>query len=287
MMSAMDNDIAVTCDGIDPDTAPLTDYEITGVIRREWERIAPHPDAPFAPVASCWHCGTAITICVQIRHLHTGEAHEIGSTCAERVGLSRSGLKDYLAEFYADERAAARTARSAEARAAAEARETAETAEHGPHGTESRFESGCCCHACVKAAPHGTTHRFHFGDCRCLDCVSAVVGQDGYRYGWEMDILVDVHTGRVLIDARQVSTRYGPRWVHHDSWYPVAPKRRVTLASKGVTEAKAVFLIRDEKYHSPKIGGGWVTTQRRVALLSCPIVDVFGEPILHPAAVAS
>ena len=97
--------------------APLMRYQLVDVVER-WEGDG---EVRF-PAGMCWHCGSAIAYCVQIRHLDTGEQHEIGTTCAERVGLDTDALKRMLATKYANDRAArAAWRRQADVEAAAQA----------------------------------------------------------------------------------------------------------------------------------------------------------------------
>lgn len=264
--------------------APLMAYRIIDVV----ERWAGDGEARF-PAGSCWHCGSAIAYCVQIRHVQTDERHEIGTTCAERVGLDPDALKRMLAEKYADDRAArAAWRRQANAEAAARAESTA-AAQHGPHGTETRFVSGCMCDECQAAAPHGIAQRASegyriaarfFAGCRCLECVDAVVALDaesgycnGYRIVEALTFIVDLTTGKAA-KAKKVTTRYGRRWCVRDgaAWLPVTPQRREAQAKHGFVEASAPWLV-----------GG----REAIAPLGCPIVDAWGERIPRPETAAS
>lgn len=255
---------------------PLMRYQLVDVVER-WEGAG---DARV-PAGACWHCGSAIAYCVQIRHLDTGEEHEIGTTCAERVGLDAEALKRMQAAKYAEDRAArAAWRRQADAEAAARA-EAAATAQHGPHGTEARFVSGCTCDECQAAAPHGITQRAgegyrvaarFFAGCRCLECIEAVVAidaergyRDRYRIVENLTVVIDLRT-RKTVKARTVKTRYGRRWCIRDgaAWLPVAPQRRQTQAKHGFVEAAAPWLVD---------GRGAVVP------LGCPIVDAWGEPL--------
>ena len=69
--------------------APLQNYRIVGVTEKVHQ---PSPDAPARPGGSCWHCGTAIRVCVIAQNTETGEKVTIGTTCAERIGLDPKGL---------------------------------------------------------------------------------------------------------------------------------------------------------------------------------------------------
>lgn len=254
-------------------TAPLQDYRIVG-LRENWYQAA--PEAPKQPGGSCWHCGTGIAIEVVIQQLATDEQHTIGTTCAERVGMDVTELKQWLADRYAEQRAEAKRQRSAEYRAARAEREAAETAAFGPHGTDTRFVSGCRCNPCVNAAPHGTLQRFWNNDCRCLDCLDVAMSQPDMTVR-EQTVIVDVETGEVA-DARVVETRYGSRWCVRDgsAWLPLSPKRRATQANKGYVEAAAAFLT--EKISTRH--GWWY---KPVARLSDPIMDAWGETIVRAA----
>lgn len=270
--------------------APLTRYRIIDVVER-WTGVG---EARF-PAGSCWHCGMAIAHCVQIRHVDSGEVHEIGTTCAERVGLSATDLRRFLSEKYAAERSArAATRRQSEADAAA-ASEAAIAAVHGAHGSESRFESGCNCAECRSIAPHGITQRrgdrdrravrFEAG-CRCLDCIDAavVVSTESSRGGGlriieDFVVVVDLATGEVVGDARIVSGPYGPSWCINDgaTWMTVAPKRRSTQAKKGFVQATAPWLVQES---SPRAGRQSFIDP--IAPIGSPVVDAWGEPLPRP-----
>lgn len=267
------------------------DYAIVGVVEK-WD--TPTPDLRVPAGGSCWHCGAAIAYCVQIRHTNTGEAHEIGTTCAERVGLDIAALKLMLADKYAAARAERSATRHRATHEDAARRDAAAGAEHGPHGTESRFRSGCHCDECETAAPHGLVRRhaeqseiaarFHAG-CRCLDCIDAVLVLDadrsrtvdsGHRIAL-LPVLVELDTGSVTTSAMRVKTRYGLRWKvdtrYGALWLSVAPKQRDTLARKGYVEATAPWLV--DVIHG---------RTHRIHLLGEPIVDDWGTPIPHPLA---
>lgn len=261
--------------------APLTKFSIIGCVQRWYQAC---PEAPRQPAGSCWHCGTGIAICVQIQHAETGEIHEIGTTCAERVGLSAVELKAMLANLYAAERAERSLLRSAQFRAEMEAQEATETALHGEHGTESRFLFGCLCGLCNAAAPHGTFHRFLSGECRCLDCIEAAVWSRRGEYTIRtMDVLVDVETGRI-VDAKRVGTKFGMRWCVRDGadWLLVNPARRSTLAKRGYTEAECPFVVEvcGTRYSAH---GQWY---KPILPVGTPIIDAWGEPIPHEAVAA-
>lgn len=263
--------------------APLMAYRIIDVIER-WEGDG----EVRLPAGSCWHCGTAIAYCVQIRHVQTGEQHEIGTTCAERVGLDAAALKRMLAAKYADDRAArAAWRRHANAEAAAQA-EADLTAQHGPHGTETRFASGCVCDECKAVAPHGVARQARegyrvatrfFAGCRCLECIDAVVTLDAesaypdrYRIVESLTVIVELASGKT-VRAKQVDTRYGRRWCvrNGQAWLPVTPRRRATQAKHGFVEATAPWLVEGNAAVTP---------------LGCPIIDAWGEPIPRSEAAS-
>ncbi len=264
-------------------TAPLQDFRVVGV-QENWYSAAP---GHRQPGGSCWHCGTGIAVEVLARNTTTGEVVTIGSTCAERIGLDPAGLKRYLSERFAEQRAERSAAARKAQRAKHEAREAADAAAHGEHGTPGRYLAGCLCQPCMEAAPHGTFHRFTTGACRCLDCCDALVAarpygvarpHEGYRYV-QRTVLVDVETGEIIRDARRVETRYGYRWRSdaRNVWLPVAPARRSTLASKGYVEAEAPYIVETSKGRQ-----GWF--DEPVCRVGLPVFDRWGEPIAHPAA---
>lgn len=259
--------------------APLTGYRVVGV-RENWYQAA--PGAPRQPGGGCWHCGTGIAIEVVIRSVTSGEEHTIGTTCAEREGLSGPALKAMLAARYAEERAQRASQRSAEERRAQAEREAALAAAHGPHGTESRFLAGCFCVECVAAAPHGTTSRFLHGACRCLQCIEAVLVEmpGDFRIQPERTALVDLTTGEVA-DARVVAGRYGRSWCVGDgaAWVPVAPARRRTQASRGYVEAEVPYLVEV----CGRLRDQWL---KPIVPLGLPLVDRWGEPIPRSSRAA-
>ena len=255
--------------------APLTNFRVIG-LQENWIGINPGTEAArMVPGGSCWHCGTGIAIEVVIKSTETGETHTIGTTCAERVGLSGPELKAMLAEKYAQERnersAAVRRQREAEA---AE-RETRETAEHGPHGTESRYLSGCYCQPCRKAAPHGTTTRFFDANCHCLRCIDVAMTLPEFKIQADRHVIVDIETGEV-VQAKTVDTKYGYRWCVRDGlcWLPVSPARRSTHAKKGYVQAEAPFLV--QKCKSMDGRGTWL---KPICRIGEPLVDMWGERI--------
>lgn len=264
--------------------APLTNYRIIGYVERRTVINAGTEAARSVPAGSCWHCGTGIAICVQIKNNDTGEVHEIGTTCAERVGLPKDELKRLLAERYAEERAMRSKAARDAAHAAWLARDAAETAQHGEHGTATRYLFGCRCESCIAAAPHGTVHRFWNGECGCLPCLDAAMNNDDRLViRQQYDLLADVTTGEIVHDARLVETRYGARWRsdRRDVWLPWRPVRRSTLASKGYVEVEVAMLVE-------RCGHSWRDSwDRPVRRLSNPIADRWGERLPAAALAAS
>jgi hypothetical protein len=259
--------------------APLTNYRIVG-IQENWYQ--PIPDAPKKPGGSCWHCGTGIAIEVVIQEKTSRELHTIGTTCAERVGLSGPELKAMLAERYAAERANRTKATREEHQRQFEAAEAERARLHGEHGTESRYLAGCrpwgMCAECYRAAPHGTTDRFHAGECRCLDCIDAAIATGEYRIQEDRDVIVRLSTGE-MVEARKVDTKFGYSWCINDAeaWASVHPKRRSTMAKKGFVEAQAPYLVEvcGSRYNQ------WL---KPVMPLGSPIVDAWGEELPRPVA---
>jgi hypothetical protein len=252
-----------------PDAPPLADYQVIGLTRKEYRA---DPSAPVQPGGTCWHCGQGIMNVVAVRNVRSREEHEIGIDCARRTGLDRAGLRAMLAERYAAERQDGRRSQWRARQAEAQQREAEETARHGAHGTEGRYTSGCVCEQCLAAAPHGTRDRLENGGCTCASCVNGALAFGNYERR-DLPVLLDVRTGEVL-PARVVSTRYGLRWVVEHAngtttWYPRRPARRSTLASKGVVEAEAPYLVRVWR------NGGF----EPVTVLERPTVDAWGEPV--------
>ena len=265
----------------EPKLLPLQNYLITGFVRKTYQAA---PDAPVQPGSSCWHCGAALVNCVQATNRTTGETVDIGFDCADRAGLDPEGLKEMLAEKFADERARRAAGRAEAARrksaeyiAAREAEEAAATAAYGEHGTESRFTSGCYCDECVAVAPHGTITKIDTDNCTCPECVEVALASGDYEVR-QQSCLIDAETGLVIPNARMVSTKYGLKWVvdHEDGnadWYPFHPKRRSTMLSKGVLEASQDHLVRPYRRQE-----GW----RVIGAIGQPDVDDWGEPIVRP-----
>lgn len=259
-------------------TAPLQNFRCVGVVEKTFQAI---PGAPVQPGSSCWHCGQGIMICVQAQDLETGEIHDIGTTCAERIGLDPVQLKAMLAEKFAEDRA---LRRAADASARREARRIAELEAAGllgEHGTAQRFINGCSCNRCFKAAPHGTWARFN-QDCHCDECLVVALNDPadkgrGFRFTiWAEDALVDLETGE-LLNARKVETRYGMSFVVDSEfgprWFPTNAKRRSTYAKKGVTVVEIPTLIE----RIPGKRGTW--NKAHFAVADLPETDIWGEPL--------
>lgn len=244
--------------------ASLTKAKIIGFERREYKAA---PDAPSQPGGSCWKCGEALINCVIITHPEADGPVTIGTTCATYVGLTDKEVSEVKAQFYANLRDTERAASHKERMAAIEA-------EHGPHGTATRYAYGCDCDECDATVEHGTEGRAARG-CECLPCSLWLVAN---RDDWEisdMPVLVDIETGQVLDDARQVDARYGARWRsdNADVWAAVSPARRATNLKNGVIEATA-----DAVYHviNKRNGGIWY---RPIHRITTPLFDNWGERI--------
>jgi hypothetical protein len=228
-------------------TTTLEHYTVIGMVER-WKGGA---DVQV-PGGDCWHCGTAIAYCVQIRHTFTGEQHEIGTTCAEKVGLDITAVKKLLAEKRARERAAAEL----------EWRRTYVPAE-------------------PTLPAHGTVERFHTG-CHCGECTDGVVLAlpQEYNYVPDESVIVELATGE-LVRASITETRYGFSWKVRggEAWLPLSPKRRSTHANKGFVEAKAPCLV---KRWTRRLNNGFTQPATTVVrFLGSPLVDVWGTPIPH------
>ncbi len=250
------------------ETPPLELFRVVGIEEKVFQAAK---GAPRQPGSSCWHCGTGIMICVLAKNMETGEIVDIGTTCAERIGLDAEGLKRYLKERR-EQMKAERWAAGAEGRRLhAEYISAQIEAEHGPHGTESRYAYGCHCQECREAAPHGTADHFWNQTCSCEQCVEAVLRSNpDYRLR-ELDVLVSLITGEVCDTARMIDGQYGMSWLVNDTFVPIGRKRRDTVAKRGYTYAKALYVMKpaDRDHNFP-----W-----RIRRLSTPTVDNFGEPI--------
>lgn len=241
---------------------PLQNWTIVGFEER-WHVTADVKQ----PGGTCWHCGTAIAYCVIIENNSEHTREIIGRTCVERVGMDAEQLRRHLAHYNQDR---------ADRQHAAD--EAALAVQHGEHGTLARFESGCFCDSCAAVAPHGTWIRWR-GGCRCIDCAEGlpVHNPDDYWIDEEYPVIVELATGRIVA-AEVVDGNYGRQWkVRSGNGFTVYlarfPKRRTTHSKKGFVEAKARVLV---------VGGGH--SHRLLLPLSAPLVDIWGEPIPHPAS---
>ena len=266
-----------------PPAPALQHFKVVGVVEKA---AVVAPGTRFArEVAggSCWHCGTSIRICVQAKNQATGEIVDIGTTCAERIGLDPQELKRHLAERFAGQRHLASKAYREQAAAAHAAREAELERTVGPHGTVARFEHDVAaglipCEECRSVAPHGTAARFWDGRCVCHLCLAAVLDSDQGLYVASRPVLVDLATGKVVDSARLVSSQWGTSWLVDRSngrggslFVPAFRKQRATVAKRGYTYATAEFLLeRTHRRDTPDIA------RRR---LNTPTADDWGEPI--------
>lgn len=268
--------------------APLQHFHIVGITEKTVVVNAGTQEAREVAGGSCWHCGTTIRICVQAKDPATGEIVDIGTTCAERIGLDPTQLKEHLAERYAEQRRLRSKAYRDQQAAAYAAREAELEQRVGPHGTTARYHHeaahGWVCDLCRAAAPHGTTTRFWDGPCTCAACLDATLASNRDFYIGPRPVLIDLATGQPA-DATLVDGRYGTSWLIRQPdgrpgrCVPAFRKQRATIAKHGFTYAHADFLI--ERTHSirhPDI------RRRR---LTTPTVDDFGEPISGPSTPAS
>ena len=233
-------------------TAELEHYSVVGMIER-WEGTAD----VHVPGGSCWHCGTAIAYCVQIQSTVTGEQHEIGTTCAEKVGLDITALKRRRAEMRAVERW---------------------RAAHDRRNLRSEPEP--------PKPEHGTADRY-FDRCRCLLCIEAVARECPNEYKiQEATVIIELATGRP-VPAELCDTRWGTSWRvgKGEAWLSTGVKRRSTHANKGFVEAEAPSLVRSWRRRLPD--GGTRPAQTVVCVLASPLIDVWGVAIAHPVEHAS
>lgn len=276
--------------------APLEQFRARGVVEKTVGVNAGTPYARLVAGGSCWHCGTVIRYCVQAEYtgpdredLRHGQVVDIGTTCAERIGMDRAELRAWLAELYAQERLERSKAWREARRAEHEAWEAAQAARFGPHGTEARYAGGCAfdggpaCSECAAAAPHGTADRFFAGECCCQGCVAAVCNR---RCGLRVDVLpvlVSLATGEVIPSARLVDGQWGTQWWYRDAqgashWVPYGRKRRSTVERHGVTYAHARYVV-EASYE-------WGVPDRRVRMIEAPAVDDFGVGLAPAGASA-
>lgn len=260
------------------DDPPLKDFRVIGIAERT---TVINPGTKFArevAAGSCWHCGTSIRICVVAKNEKTGDVVEVGQTCAERIGLDKKGLKEYLAERFAEQRLLRSKAYQEQQRAEYEAWEEEQTGKFGPHGSLSRYEGGCSrggaiCEECRQAAPHGSVDHFWAHRCNCHPCVEAAMerNRDLYISG-DVPMLVDLQTGKIVPEAKMVSGQYGTSWwIPGGVYVPAFRKRRDTVARRGYTYARAKVLM--ERSHQREVA------DRKVRVLEAPTVDEWGEPI--------
>jgi hypothetical protein len=265
--------------------APLEQFRARGIVEKTVAINVGTPYAQIVPSGTCWQCGTGIRYCVQAEYLGPdgddlkhGQLVDIGTTCAERIGMDRAELKAFLAELYAEERLERSKAWREARRAEFEAFEAAQTAAYGPHGTEARYVGGCAfeggraCGECAAVAPHGTADRFWAGECSCQSCLGAVCNR---QYGLRvtvLPVLVSLATGEVIGSARLVDGQYGAQWWFRDAegrhYVPTGRKRRSTVERHGVTYARATFVV--EPSHETGV------PDRRVRMIAAPEVDDFG-----------
>ncbi|MBS1691178.1 MAG: hypothetical protein JST91_02950 [Actinobacteria bacterium] len=205
------------------------------------------------PGGNCWHCGTAIAYCVEIQSSVTGERHEIGTTCAEKLGLDIAQIKQRMAEKRAAERWHATRRQRHEAASAAPIEQ--------PHGTVRRFLAGCYCLPCIDVALTAKSNEY------------AVATKS---------VIIDLATGQPA-RATIVDTRYGQSWRIDDGTWLTAhprPKRRSTHAAKGYVEAEVPCLIRYG--WRPVRGEPARYTETMLCPLASPLHDVWGTPIRRP-----
>ena len=252
------------------ETAPLECFRVIGVEEKTYQCA---PGAPVQPAGTCWHCGTSIKVCVVSKNVNTGEIVDIGTTCAERIGLDPEGLKRYLRERREFIRAELWAADTESRRLHAEWASAEAARLHGEHGTESRYAFGCHCGECVAAAPHGTADHFWQHDCSCDACVEAVKASDPRIVTKDRDVLVDLSTGHVVDEARLIQGQYGWSWLipSLDRFVPEGRKRRATIASRGYTYATASYLVR--------VPVDWRKGDWPLRRLTSPTMDDFGEAI--------
>jgi len=226
---------------------PLYNFEIVGLTVKSRTQVVGETSLS-QPTGTCWHCGTGIMYCVQVKNKDTGEIVDIGTTCAEKVGLSLQEIRELRRAQREADGSAARYEEAAKQKAERQRREEEETRLYGAHGTESRYNEGLCgCPECSKVAPHGTLDRMNYGQCYCPDCVEAAINDPSGSYGLDSEIrLADAETGQ-LLPAKCVRGKYGPQWVLNEGdrtyWFPYSPAREATLSKKGVTEVEVQSLF--------------------------------------------
>jgi hypothetical protein len=211
----------------------LEKYRIVG----ETEYVAHLPGVGMRATGTCDACGTCIRYAILVEPVgHDGPIRVVGTTCAEKVGLTAAEIRGYRASRYADERA--------------ERLERAEkfASEHGSHGEESRYMSGCRCTPCLEAAPHGTIHKAT-SPCVCDLCIDGLASHRNSGYE-TTTVLFDLEGN--LVATQPKSGKYGMFWVVGDGMFVSAfPKREATMAKKGFREVEVPAIVR---HYS---NGGW------------------------------
>ena len=253
--------------------APLELFRVIGIEERTYQAA---PGAPVQPSGTCWHCGAGIKTCVVAKHLDSGDVITVGTTCAERIGLDPVGLKKYLAEKFAEDRAERRSAIWQARVARREQDEAALERTIGAHGSAERYGHGCRCDVCRAVAPHGTKDCFWEQKCSCGECLGAALEGDSRLRLAPRDVLVDLSTGQVVEDARIVSGRFGLCWFipEKEMFVPAYAKRRETIMKHGYTYAETEWLVRT-----------WWNGQgeSKERLIVSPSVDIWGEAIVSQA----
>jgi hypothetical protein len=231
---------------------------------------------------TCEHCGTGISNVVVARNFDSGQTWKIGTTCAERLGLTKAQVR----QLYDERRMSEQRERWSTMRAEDRAKEAEIAAELGEHGTQQRFDNECRCRDCVPFAAHGTLEQFEATSCSCVACRDAVRGAPPYE-SITRTMLVDADTRRPVDGARVVSTRYGSSWLipqpavddddddgfgrsmsGEPSWVSAHPARRSTMAKKGYLEVEVDWIgIRGRNGVFPLVRDG------------DPTVDAWGESI--------
>lgn len=230
------------------DEAPLRDYVAVGWTER-WTGTAD----VRVPGGNCWHCGNAIAYCVQIESTVTAEQHEIGTTCAEKLGLDIAALKQRMADKRAAERRHENRAQRSDPPMPVEQ----------PHGTFGRFLAGCYCLPCIDAALTTMPNEY------------AIVTKP---------VIIDLATGEQA-PATIVDTRYGQSWrLDNGTWLTAhpRPKRRNTHAAKGYVEAEVPCLIRHGWRRRPGCSEPARYTETTLYPLASPLRDIWDTPIPRP-----
>lgn len=231
------------------DRNELHQYAIVGVSARTID-VAP---GVSVPAGTCSHCGMGIKYCVEIQSKIDGHRRIVGTTCAERVGLTQAEVSAmWRAQFDGG-----RAERDAGWRAERDARDAELAAQR-----------------LAAASVHGTIECFEESRCRCDACCAAVPTVD-------VTVLAHADTGLPVAGAKLVRGRFGLCWVipdnPDDSFGPASfvsafPKRRATMVGKGFIETEATFrkgIRRD--------GGWWA--DRDGGILRISPVDTWGEPV--------